>query len=149
MKTVTTVWRISNELVQAIDEQFGDPVDSYVNGSQTWLLENGPGEMTLEWRLHPVPGYERPRGVETADVFRKAADGALDPVALWDGLEAFAAYDDDVEIDALTDAVTAALGMAPDAAGGVDHEAIGDEWEASDRTISIVDRLFSQLTMGR
>ena len=44
----------------ALDEHFGPPVDSYVNGSQTWLLDNGPGDAALEWRLHPVASYRPP-----------------------------------------------------------------------------------------
>src|SRR2546430_17200612 len=53
MRTASAVWRSSPELVLALDEQFGPPVDSYVNGSQTWLLDNGPGGVALEWRLYP------------------------------------------------------------------------------------------------
>ena len=40
-RVATTVWTISPELVLALDEQLGLPVDSYVNGSQTWLVEDG------------------------------------------------------------------------------------------------------------
>src|SRR5437899_8788743 len=60
MRTASAVWRSSPELVLALDEQFGTPVDSYVNGSQTWLLDNGPGGVALEWRLHPVGSYPPP-----------------------------------------------------------------------------------------
>ncbi|MDQ1477906.1 MAG: hypothetical protein QOE62_3135, partial [Actinomycetota bacterium] len=48
-RVATTVWTISPELVLALDAQLGFPVDSYVNGSQTWLVEEG--DLTLEWRL--------------------------------------------------------------------------------------------------
>ena len=144
----TTVWRISPDLIAALDERFGDPVDAYVNGSQTWLLENGPGEATIEWRLHPVAGYERPAGLDTYEVFRSAADGRLDPSTAWDGLEAFPAYDDRPAVDELRAAVIEALGREPDACGLVDHEVIADEWESTDRAISIADRLFAQLATG-
>lgn len=144
-RTATTVWRVRSEVIAALDERFGDPVDAYVNGSQTWILENGPGDIPIEWRLHPVAGYERPKGVDTYSVFRQAADGRLDSASVWDGLEAFAAYDDEPAVDDLRTAVTEALGIEPDAAGLVDHEAIGDEWEASQGAVSIVDRLFAQL----
>ncbi|HEX4979599.1 MAG TPA: hypothetical protein VFV35_06000 [Acidimicrobiales bacterium] len=143
--TPTTVWRVSREVIAALDERFGDPLDAYVNGSQTWLLDNGPGGVTLEWRLHPVAGYRRPPGVDTYAVFRGAADGSLDAGGLWDGLEAFPAYDDPVGVEALRTAVAAALGVEPDAAGEVDHDAIGDEWEATDGAVSIVERLLAQL----
>jgi len=146
------VWRISDALVLALDRQFGDPVDAYVNGSQTWLIENGPGDMMLEWRLHPVAGYERPPRIDTYDVFPSAA-GALfaetaPPVpvaALWDGLEAFPAYDDEVEPAVLRAAVAAALGIDPDGCGLVDHDGIGDQWERTGGAIGIVDALLGQL----
>jgi hypothetical protein len=46
---------------------------------------------------------------------------------------------------ALAAAATQDLGMGPDAAGLVDHGAIGDEWERTRRTVSIVDLLLAQL----
>ena len=145
-KTATTVWRIRREVVAALDEQFGDPVDAYVNGSQTWLVENGPNGIVLEWRLHPVANYQRPRGVDTYAVFRRAADGALDPSSVWDGLEAFAAYsDDEPTVDELRAAVTEAIGIEPDVAGVVDHDTVGDEWERTQGGISVVERLLEQL----
>jgi hypothetical protein len=143
--TATTVWTIRPEVIAALDERFGDPVDAYVNGSQTWLLDNGPGEITLEWRLHPVANYQRPPGLDTYGVFRAAADGRLDPAQAWDGLEAFAAYDDEPPVDDLRAAVVEALGVEPDASGLVEHDAIADEWEASGGAVSIVHRLLAQL----
>jgi hypothetical protein len=146
------VWRTTPAVITALDERFGEPVDAYVNGSQVWLRDDGPNGMTIEWRLHPVGGYERPAGIDTYEVFTEVA-GALGlgaeppapPERLWDGLEAFAAYDDEVEPATLAAAVTDALGLAPDAAGVVDHEAIAEEWERTGRATSIVDRLFQQL----
>ena len=150
--TPTCVWRISDELVAALDERFGDPVDAYVNGSQTWLLENGPGGIVLEWRLHPVPGYERPPAMGTYDVFPTVAArivaGEPAPVAvasLWDGLEAFVAYDEETEPALLRAAVVEALGVEPDAAGVVDHASIGDDWERTGGKVSIVEALLRQL----
>ena len=142
------MWRISRPLVEALDTRLGDPLDAYVNGSQTWLEENGPGGMTLEWRLHPVAGYQRPPGVDTYGVFRAAADGTLDPATLWDGLEAFPAHDDPAAPTTPGDLrahATAALGVEPTAWGMVDHEPIGDEWERTGGAVSIVDLLLGQL----
>ena len=151
-RTASCVWRISDALIAALDERFGDPVDAYVNGSQTWLLENGPGEIVLEWRLHPIAGYERPSSMGTYDVFpvTAAAIVAGDPPsvpvrALWDGLEAFAAYGDEVEPAPLRAACVEALGVEPDGCGLVDHETIGDEWERSGGRVSVIDALLSQL----
>ena len=151
------VWRISPELVVALDASFGDPVDAYVNGSQTWLRDDGPGGITLEWRLHPVPGYERPAGIGTYEVFGAVAlavsTGATPPAPpeqLWEGLEAFPAYVAEGDGDApepavLAAACTAALGLAPDASGVVDHEPIGAMWEAAGGRTSILEALFEQL----
>ncbi|MDQ1437879.1 MAG: hypothetical protein QOK43_1508 [Acidimicrobiaceae bacterium] len=150
--TPTCVWRISTEVIIALDEQFGEPVDAYVNGSQVWLREDGPNGVTLEWRLHPVPGFRAPDGVGTYELFPGVAlalaTGGTPPArpqALWEGLEVFPAYGEEVEPAPLAAAATSSLGLAPDAAGLVDHQAIGDEWERAGGRASIVDALLRQL----
>ena len=65
--------------------------------------------------------------------------------SLWDGLECFAAHDATPEPAPLAAAVTAALGRPPDAAGLVDHGRIGDAWERSKRSVSIVALLLEEL----
>jgi hypothetical protein len=153
------VWRISDELVVTLDAQFGEPVDAYVNGSQTWFRDDGPNGETIEWRLHPVPGYRRPPDIGTYEVFGAVAlalsTGATPPAPvsqLWDGLEAFPAYvaegepgGDTPEPALLAQACTAALGIAPDASGVVDHEPIALAWEAAEGQASIMAALFEQL----
>jgi hypothetical protein len=150
--SATCVWLATPELIVALDGQFGEPVDAYVNGSQVWLREDGPGGMTVEWRLHPVPGYQRPPSAGTYDVFSRTAlalgTGAPPPApldALWEGLEAFSAYGEDVEPAPLRAALAASLGIDPDACGLVDHDAIGDEWERSKGRTSIISALLGQL----
>jgi hypothetical protein len=150
--TPVCVWRATPELIVALDGRLGEPVDAYVNGSQVWLRDDGPGEMTIEWRLHPVPGYRRPAGVGTYDVFARTAlalgTGGQPPAPLdqlWEGLEAFSAYDEEIEPAPLSAMASAVLGLTPDACGLVDHEAIGDDWERTGGTVSIVDALFAQL----
>jgi hypothetical protein len=152
-RVATCVWRTTAELLLAADARFGEPVDSYVNGSQVWLRDDGPGGVALEWRLHPVAGFQRPPGVSTADVLavivfalRNALELPMPLDRLWDGLEAFPCYGDDVEPAPLAAACTAALGIAPDAFGIVDHTTIADSWERTLGTVSIVDALFIQLT---
>ena len=149
----TCVWRISVDLVLALQDRFGDPVDAYVNGSQVWLRDDGPGGVTIEWRLHPVAGYERPKGVDTYDVFPSTAlalaQGVEPPAPcdeLWDGLEAFAAYSDEVEPATLGAATAEVLGIPADACGVVDHQRVGDAWETSGGDISIIDALLAQLS---
>ena len=167
---VVAVWRCTNELVVALDAQLGEPTDCYVNGSQVWLRDDGPRDITLEWRLHPVGGYQRPPATSTQNVFRRivravtAANGGLnaepadgteptafepnlvgDPVSLWGGLEVFSAYDDPLEADELRAACVTLLGIEPDAVGAVDHDLIGNEWERSSGASDIISALMSQL----
>lgn len=159
MPLATTVWRIRPEVVAALDGQLGPPVDSYVNGSQTWFTE-AKGDVMLEWRLHPVAGYRPPAGLSHYDLWetvvgRLAAGAAPEALplgsesrpleTLWDGLECFPAHGEDLEPATLSAAAVAALGLAPDAAGLVDHEGIGDAWEQSRGAVSIVALLLEQL----
>ena len=148
----TIVWRTTPELIVALDDRFGEPVDAYVNGSQVWLRDDGPNGLALEWRLHPVPGYTRPKAMGTYDVFARVAlmisegaDPKVDPAALWDGLECFAAHDDEIEPAVLAGCAERALGLPPDAVGLVDHESIGLAWEQSGRRTSIIGDVLEQL----
>jgi hypothetical protein len=160
-RVATTVWTIAADLVLALDERLGTPVDSYVNGSQTWLTAvPGDDEIELEWRLHPVAAYRPPKGLSHYDVWEQvvaALSEGADPHALtlgeesrpltslWDGLECYAPYDD-VEPAVLARLATEALGRAPDRVGLVDHEAIGDEWEHAHGDASLVALLLEQLS---
>jgi len=152
VQTATAIWLISNELVVALDDHFGEPTDSYVNGSQVWLRDEGPDGFTLEWRLHPVAGYTKPKGVPTADVFGRVAlalaqeeTPVTEPSALWDGLEAFAAYGDEIGIDELQTLVSGALPIAPFAVGTADHDRIGDDWERDEGRRSVIADLRRQI----
>jgi hypothetical protein len=157
-RVATAVWTISPTLVLSLDAQLGPPVDSYVNGSQTWLVEDDP--VTLEWRLHPVSAYRAPAGLSTYDLWETVVgqlSAHADPHALrlgdevrpltglWDGLECYAAYGDDIEPQQLASAATGQLARPPDRFGLVDHEAIGDEWERTGGAVSIVALLLRQL----
>jgi hypothetical protein len=157
-RVATTVWTISPELVLALDERLGLPVDSYVNGSQTWLVEEG--ELTLEWRLHPVAGYRAPAQVSPYDLWETVVSQlslAGDPhalrlgdevrplTALWDGLECYAAHGDEPEPQQLATMASTQLGRPPDRFGLVDHDAIGDAWERANGGVSIVALLLAQL----
>jgi hypothetical protein len=142
-------------VVVELDHRFGEPVDAYVNGSQVWLLDNGPGGATLEWRLHPVAGFRRPPGISTYELFPTVAlalaqgeEPPAPPEELWGGLEAFSAFGDELEPAPLATAATAALGLAPDASGMVDHATVGDRWEAAGGRFCIVAALLEQLVEG-
>jgi hypothetical protein len=160
MRTASAVWQSSVELVLALDQQLGPPTDNYVNGTQTWLADNGPEAITLEWRLHPIAAYRAPKGLSHYDLWELVVDqlragvdaGALvlgderrALSSLWDGLEVYAAYGDEVEPATLTQSAVAALGLAPDASGMVDHTRIGDEWERGGGRVSIVSLLLEEL----
>ena len=156
MRIATAVWKVSPELLLAVDEHLGPPVDSYVNGSQTWFT----GEPVLEWRLHPVAGFRMPPGVSPYDLW-EAVVGALaagtDPTTLtlggatagladlWDGLECFPAYDDELEPVAVVARAAAQIPIAPTLSGLVDHDTVGDAWERSDGAVSIMALLTEQL----
>lgn len=161
-RTATTVWTISPELVLAVDDRLGPPVDSYVNGSQTWFVgDEERGEPILEFRLHPSAGYRTPQGASHYDVWEAVVtqlhEGA-DPHALrvgeetrplgsmWDGLECYEAYGDELEPVRLATLATDALGRAPDRSGLVDHEQIGDRWERAHGDVSVVALLIEQLS---
>ena len=158
-RVATTVWTISPELVLALDEQLGLPVDSYVNGSQTWLVEDGADHARVaaaSGRRIPGAGRRvdvRPLGRRSSRSSRAAGDphalrlgDEVRPLtAMWDGLECYAAYGDDLEPQQLAAAATAQLGRAPDRFGLVDHEAIGDAWERANGAVSIVALLLAQL----
>lgn len=145
------MWRVTPELLLRLDETFGEPTDTYVNGSQVWLRDID--DATIEWRLHPVPRFRRPGGVTTDELFesivfalREGDEPIAAPSDLWEGLEAFVAYDDEIEPAPLAAQTGGVLGIAPDAYGVVDHVTIGDAWERSAGDYSIVAALFAQLS---
>ena len=162
-RSPAAVWPISASLVLAIDDRLGPPIDGYVNGTQTWLTDDGPGGARLEWRLHPVAGYEPPRHVSHYDLWDVAvtalrAGSPADALplggtgralsSLWDGLECFPADGEEIEPAVLAAAARDRLGTAPASAGLVDHERIGDEWERSRRATSLVGMLLEELGRG-
>lgn len=158
MRVATAVWTIAPDLVMALDARLGLPVDSYVNGSQTWLVEHD--DVALEYRLHPVAGFRTPAGLSHYDLWDTVV-GALatgaDPHALrlgdetrpltslWDGLECFAPFGDDLEPQQLAARATEELGRPPDATGLVDHDAVGAAWEHARGGVSIVALLLDEL----
>jgi len=148
----TCLWRATAQLVLALESAFGEPLDAYVNGAQVWLRDDGPGGTRLEWRLHPVAGFRRPEGVSVEELWEAVVFALVNgdeppaPVAaLWDGLEAFPGFGDEIEPAPLATACTEALGIAPDAYGVVDHDAVGDQWERAQGRASIIDALLQQL----
>lgn len=166
MHTATALWWVRPALLLALDEHLGPPVDSYVNGSQTWFTDE---DETLEWRLHPVGGFALPRGLSHYDLWEQVvaqlsagagsraeagaeADGlllgeeSLALTRLWEGLECFPAHGDDLEPATLAHRATDRIRIPPDLTGLVDHEPIGDAWEHTRGSVSIVSMLAAQLS---
>jgi hypothetical protein len=128
-----------------------------VNGSQTWFTGD---EETLEWRLHPVAAFTLPAGLSHYDLWERVVDeitagrsaDALQlgdetrPLtAVWDGLECFPAYGDDLEPATLSRRASELVGIAPGLCGLVDHDKVADAWEATRGAVSIVQLLGDQL----
>jgi hypothetical protein len=168
--TAACVWRITPELVRALDERLGVPVDSYVNGTQTWLSDladdtddtddTGDSDVTIEWRLHPVASFRLPVELSHYDLWELVVDqlargSAPDALvlgtehralrSLWDGLECFVPYGDELEPAPLARRATDTLHVPPDAVGLVDHARIGSAWEQADGTVSLVELLLAEL----
>ena len=157
MLIATTLWWVTPEIVDALDAHLGPPVDSYLNGSQTWFTSEEP---ILELRLHPVAGFRQPSGLSHYDLWERVVDelhAGREPdalvlgddtaalSALWDGLECFPAYGDDLEPATVARRGAELLDRAPDVSGLVDHEQVADEWERTKGAVSIVKLLTTQL----
>jgi hypothetical protein len=150
--TPVAAWRCSPRLLVALQQHLGDPLDTYVNGSQVWLREDGPGEMTLEWRLHPVAGYERPPRTSTEGIFGQTVFALMNedpPPApldrLWGGLEVYPAFGNEIEPATLAALTGAILQLQPDAFGLVDHAAIGDAWERDRSKVDLAATVLQHL----
>ena len=161
--TPSCVWRVDPALIERLDACLGPPLDAYVRGWQVWLEPHGPDGATLEWRLHPPAGFRMPRGINHNDLFDLVLQGladsddpAADPLPLgkarlrladiWEVLEAFPAFGDDIPPDELALICTRALdGRAPDAAGRADHARLGDRWKGSRGAFSVGAALLETL----
>jgi hypothetical protein len=156
------VWPISAALVISLDDHLGPPIDSYLNGTQTWLTPiEQPSEsedLVLEWRLHPVAKFSLPTGIRHDDLWEavivrlnqndeELIIGKESRVltSLWDGLECFPAYGEDLEPAALSLIAIDLLKIAPSALGLVDHQRIGSRWEHAQGRESITRMLLDEL----
>jgi hypothetical protein len=158
--SASCVWQVDAALVLALDERLGPPVDSYVNGSQTWLIDDGPNQTTLEWRLHPVARYRAPQSISHYDLWEQVVAGLSQGIdadelplgtehralgSLWDALECFTAFGEELEPAPLALAAATAVGRPPDATGLVDHERIGARWEQQGGRLSLAEMLLEEL----
>ena len=168
MLTPTCAYRVDAELVEALDAVLGPPLDSYVRGWQVWLEPDGPDGATLEWRLHPPARFRMPRGVDPHDLFGEVLQGlaAAEPPReqhplelgaatlplsrVWEVLEVFPTYGEDVDPEVLAAAAANRLsGRWPDVAGRVDHARMGDEWKSRSGGYSVGEVLLTSLPAPR
>ena len=162
MAVVTCAYRVDAELVERLDARLGPPLDSYVRGWQVWLEPHGPSGETLEWRLHPPAGFSMPRGVNPHDLFEVVLAGIADspdpsaepldlgeearPLgAVWEVLEVFPTFGDDIGPAALIEAAERALGRRPDRAGHADHGRLGDLFKGQRGNFSVGQALLETL----
>lgn len=161
--TTTCAYHVDAALIEQLDRQLGPPLDSYVRGWQVWLEQHGPDGATLEWRLHPPARFRMPRGVDPHDLFGEVLQGlsglaepdtetmplgeeARPLSGVWEALEVFPTYGDEMEPDALVRAAAEALdGRPPDVAGRVDHGRMGDQWKGRRGDYSVGAVLFANL----
>lgn len=151
MDVPTCAYKVDASLIELLDSRLGPPLDSYVRGWQVWLEPNGPDGETLEWRLHPPAGFRMPRGVDPHDLFDVVLQGLAEPGEdfaagrerltlsdVWEILEVFPAYGEDLSPEALVSAVSTALGgREPDVAGRADHARLGDLWKGKRGDFSV------------
>lgn len=139
MREASAFWKINIELIAALDSRLGPPIDSYLNGAQVWLLDE------VEYRLHPVTGFELPSEVSHHDLWDlvTAPGASLLPESFWDGLEAipFEAGQEPATLAALG---SKTLGRDPDHYGMVDHDQINAAWDATNGAVSICQQLIDQ-----
>jgi hypothetical protein len=163
MQVPTCAYRVDADLVERLDACLGPPLDSYVRGWQVWLEDNGPSGERLEWRLHPPARFRTPAGVNPHDLFEVVLGGianAVDPNAdsfvagrerrtlasIWEALEVFPAFTDDVQPVDLARAAAAVLnGREPDVFGVVNHDRLGDMWKGARGDFSVGAALLETL----
>ena len=162
MDVVACVIPVDADLVERLDARLGPPLDSYVRGWQVWLEPQGPNGETLEWRLHPPAGFDMPQGVNPHDLFEvvlagiaEAADPDVDlldlgaekrPLSgLWEVLEVFPTFGEEIGPSALIATVEDVLGRRPDRAGHVDHGRLGDLFKGHRGNFSVGQALLDAL----
>ena len=149
----TCVWTVTPALLVALHDRFGPPAHAYDNGSQTWLRDDGPGEVLVEWRLHPRAELPRPgrrSGYHlfpaVAGVLARGDEPELDPGAVWSGLEAAPAYDEPRRRRCPGRPARGRARPPPEAWGPLDRDELARSWERSLGHLDVVAWALDQLT---
>lgn len=162
MSVPTCAYPVDAALVEALDVRLGPPLDSYVRGWQVWLEDHGPDGATFEWRLHPPAGFAMPRGVDPHDLFGEVLaaladvdDPATDELTLgaerrplhriWEVLEVFPAFRDDLDPAVVAGVATRQLDRPPAVAGRADHARLGDLFKGRRGDFSVGAALLAAL----
>ena len=125
---------------------FGEPVDSYWNGSHTWFEEPEEwGDIRIEWRLHPVKGFTMPDASRPEELFELILENKVDPTHYLEGLEVFPVDENEISLNDFKEYVISRISIEPDFAGIVNHDEIGNSFELSNGEISIVELLSEQM----
>lgn len=143
--TPVAIVDVDRALLEALEEAFGPPIDSYLMGWQVWLVDTeiAGADVTLEYRLHPPAGFAQPHGLDHHDLWTEVivqlADGDGEQLTLgdeqrrltevFDLLEVYPAFGEDLSARDVAGHVESSLGRAPRAAGDVDHERLGGRWK--------------------
>lgn len=160
--TATCAYRVDAALIELLDARLGPPLDSYFRGWQVWLEDHGPNGETLEWRLHPPARFRMPRGENPHDLFgdvlqalanAAGPDGDALSIAsqsltlsqIWEVLEVFPTFGDELEPAAVAAAADEALGRSADVAGYVDHSRMGDDFKGRSGDYSVGTILLTTL----
>jgi hypothetical protein len=136
----------NNDICTKLYSIFGEPVDSYWNGSNTWFDEPSDFvDISIEWRLHPISGFEMPKACRPEELFTLMVENKVDLTHYIEGLEVFPTDENDISIEKFSDYIFQKIGLEPDYIGYVDHDIIGNQFEQSNGDTSIIQCLKEQL----
>lgn len=149
------VFQVDRELLDALDERFGPPVDSYVFGFQVWLEASSTG-VELEYRLHPSAGFDLPSGVHPEELWDEVITqtGRAEFLLagerrrideLWSLLEVYPPFGDEAHPQEVREWAESALGRKAHASGYVDHGRLGKEWERRPGRFDLAGAILSSL----
>jgi len=155
------VFDVDTALLEALEQAFGPPIDSYLRGWQVWIEPVDPDAddaVELEYRLHPPAGFTMPAGLNHHDlwdqVITKVADGATlfalgsetrDLADVWVLLEVFPAFADVMSSADVRATAEQALGRTARADGDVDHERLGGRFKREGHEADIPAALLDAL----
>ena len=147
-KELSVLFLVKNHpnICKILHGTFGEPVDSYWNGSHTWFEEPDLLHNTrIEWRLHPVSGFDMPKASRPEELFEMIIEGSMDVEHYIEGLEVFPVDENEITIEEFKKYVFERINIEADFSGFIDHESIANEYEKSNGDVSITSLIAAQL----